>query len=364
MQNRHSRGNYSENAFDFLRVTAASAVLFSHSYALYGLAEPKPIGSFTLGQVAVFVFFAISGYLVGQSWDRDPNPKRFTVRRALRILPGLFVAITFTTLVVGPIATTLPVMEYLLSPGTYKYFISNASLVVGVYELPGVFKNNPYPHSINGSLWTLRYEVLMYAWLAIIGLLMSHKRVKAVCLLSLIFFSSSWYICRVFGIDQYKLPLPLIWQLGIGFDGIQIAMLGAFFFCGSCLYLFRTNVPLSVWIAIPLCIACALIDSQVYAVVLAWITIPYTAIVFAQMAPPLFRRLKGVDYSYGIYIYAFPIQQTVSLFGFHNGLGWFAALVISALTTLALAATSWHFVEHPALTWKARLLPREKSGPM
>ena len=204
--------------------------------------------------------------------------------------------------------------------------------------------------------------MLMYAWLAAVGLMASRNKLHWACLLSLLLFFFGWCAFELEGIGEYKLPIPFIWRLGIGFDGVRIGLLGAFFYAGSCLYLFRKALPLNGWVAIVLCAASALLDHPTYTTILAWIAIPYASIVFAHRAPSLFRRLKGVDYSYGIYIYAFPVQQAVSQFGIRNELDWFTVLAISALITVLLAAISWHFIEHPALAWKARLLPRETRG--
>lgn len=160
--------NHNLNAFDFLRVTAASAVLFSHSYALYGLPEPQPITGHSFGSLAVATFFVISGFLVCQSWLLDPSFPRFLTRRFLRIFPGLLVVILMTVFVIGPIFGTLVPTEYFSSVAVWQHLILGL-LALGSPPLPRVFENNPYPISINGSLWTLRYEILMYILLASIG---------------------------------------------------------------------------------------------------------------------------------------------------------------------------------------------------
>ena len=108
----------SGNAFDFIRVVAALAVLYSHSFPLFGLPEPSHAGQ-TLGSLAVAIFFAVSGFLVCQSWLRDPDVYRFTLRRALRIMPGLIVAVAFTAFVAGALDTRLPLSEYFTARGTW-----------------------------------------------------------------------------------------------------------------------------------------------------------------------------------------------------------------------------------------------------
>lgn len=179
---------HNENAFDALRFLAAFLVLFSHSYALYGLSEPRPIAGYKLGSIAVFVFFAISGFLVTQSWERDPAFQRFALRRGLRIFPGHFVMLVLTTFLLGPLVSSQAYLSYFISIGTWKYFFGNIFAIAGNASLPGVFEENQYQNIVNDSLWTLRYEISMYFILAICGSFIPRKN------------------CQFF---VYCLPLPL-----------------------------------------------------------------------------------------------------------------------------------------------------------
>jgi len=150
-----------QNAFDFLRVAAALAVLLSHSFPIVGLQEPTPVAGLTMGKLAVAVFFAISGYLVCQSWQTDPHVGRFAARRALRIFPGLLVMLLLTVLVLGPALTEVRLSEYFGAGATRKSLLYGA-LGLGSFPLPGLFEHNPMPGGVNGSLWTIKYELLMY----------------------------------------------------------------------------------------------------------------------------------------------------------------------------------------------------------
>ncbi len=185
MKSQNTAPNHSNNAFDFLRLFAASAVLFSHSFALYGLPEPESIGGVSFGALGVGILFAISGFLVCQSWNSDPSVLRFSIRRGLRIFPGLIVMAIAAVIVVGPLFSRLSPEQYFSQFSTWAY-IPNASLLFRSVNLPGLFENNPLPKYVNGSLWTLRYEVLMYAWLAIGGTLLQRKRLGGLCMGSFI----------------------------------------------------------------------------------------------------------------------------------------------------------------------------------
>lgn len=123
-----------------------------------------------MGGIAVDVFFITSGFLITYSFFSRNNIIAFIWARILRIYPALFVAIVFCVFVVGLFFTTNTISDYLFDPQTFKFFRRNVTLFSGVkYELPGVFTDNPYMNAVNGSLWTLPYEIKMYTYLAIIA---------------------------------------------------------------------------------------------------------------------------------------------------------------------------------------------------
>jgi peptidoglycan/LPS O-acetylase OafA/YrhL len=166
------------NNFDALRLLAAISVIFSHSFLIAeGTQDNEPLILLTsnqaiLGLAGVFVFFAISGFLVTQSFERTPNPWQFLAKRALRIFPGLFVATLVSALVLGPIVTNLTLAGYLSRLQPYEYVIGNTLLDQTVHELPGVwFADNGVGLEVNGSLWTLRIEFLMYLMVLVLGVL-------------------------------------------------------------------------------------------------------------------------------------------------------------------------------------------------
>jgi len=347
--------DHSANAFELLRFLAAFAVLFSHSFVLYGLPEPFLAFGLPLANVAVYVFFVISGFLVCQSWGADPNLPRFAARRALRLLPALLVAVAVTVFVIGPLMTTLPILEYFQSRETWSYLISNASLVIGRFTLPGVFEANPFPGAVNGSLWTLRYEVLMYAALGTVGAATTRSGMRWACLTLLALFAIGWSISRAMGIVAYALPVPGASLIGLGIDWMHLALFGTFFFAGSSLYWIRDRLHLSVSAVALLALAAWFTRDSLLAMPFLWLLLPYATLVAAYRAPVWLRPFgKQRDLSYGIYIYAFPVQQAVCWLALSAGAGWLAAFTASALITLALAGLSWHYVERHALRCKPR----------
>ena len=139
------------NNFDFVRLVAASMVLYSHHFILAGRPpEPTVFGITSFGHFAVIMFFSLSGYLVTQSWQSDPHIFRFAMRRILRIWPALTAVVAFCALILGPMVTSAPLPEYFESSGTWNYFLNLT--MTAVFYLPGVFEHNFYAFSVNGSL--------------------------------------------------------------------------------------------------------------------------------------------------------------------------------------------------------------------
>lgn len=347
--------DHNANCFDFIRLVAAWLVLYSHSYALVGLPEPTPIAGQSFGSLAVAVFFSLSGYLVCQSWSRDPSAVRFAIRRGLRIFPGLLVVILFTAFGVGVAFTKLQALDYLRHPETWSY-VPKTVLMLSVPHLPGVFESNPFPKSTNGSLWTLRYEVLMYATLAVLGSIVPQGRLSRASMALLVVCTLTWLGLAIFGYSQVQ--VPGIWRMGTELYVDRLAYLGAFFFGGSCMYLYRDRIKLSIPVAFVLVVGATLMPNPTSAMATLWIAVPYGVISVAFLASRRFRFVRGHDYSYGIYIYAFPVQQAISALLAPASEHWLAALAASTAITFLVASLSWHYIESPALATKDRAIRR------
>ena len=167
----YSKLKSNPNSFDLLRLIAATAVLVSHQFQVLGRPQPKIFGLAEPSFLAVLVFFALSGRLITQSWERDPQVRYFLLKRCLRIFPALLVVVvTLTDFVVGPTFTVLGVREYFFNAMTWKYFRC-AILWPGHSWLPGVSWTNPYPHAVNSPLWTLPIEFALYLSVLAAGVL-------------------------------------------------------------------------------------------------------------------------------------------------------------------------------------------------
>lgn len=330
-----------ENNFDFLRFFAAALVLLVHSYPLIGRRPDEPIELLTGyengGEFAVAIFFVISGYLITSSWINSSSAKSFLIKRALRVFPALILAVLLSAFVIGPLVTDRSMTSYFSSPLTWTY-LQNVLLVTR-FELPGVFSQNIYPNVVNGSLWTLPLEVLMYIGVLAMGMVGLLKRRLIFLPIIALAIGHFWVLSRL-GIESFFIR--------------NIVKLGLLYYTGAAIFLYRDALPWRGWIAAALVAALALTFHTAAGPYVYVIALPYLVIYLAYAPIPLISRFgKYGDFSYGMYIYAFPFQQlTVYLLGHEIGVFWLT--VISLAPTLVLAVLSWHLIEAPAMTLKKR----------
>jgi peptidoglycan/LPS O-acetylase OafA/YrhL len=321
------------NNFDLLRLLAASLVLVSHAYALTGRPEPAVwLTSDTLGFDAVLVFFALSGLLVTRSWVRDPKTLPYLAKRGLRILPALAASSLLTAYALGPFVTDLTVRDYLRSFGTLKYVVSN-SLLVTDFELPGVFTANP-SSTVNGSLGTLPVEAKAYALVLIVGLLVRARRRP----LRMAALGAALAVVLFLGFSTGVEPSYKIYVLLATFAG------GAAYSLGASRVALRGELAIA---AIVLWVVSYHVALVPHGVLLA-VTVPYFVAYLGAHALNVFRFLTAPgEVSYGVYVYAFPVEQTAI-----HVVGTSSAPVIiaaSAFPTYVLAFLSWHVVESPCV---------------
>jgi peptidoglycan/LPS O-acetylase OafA/YrhL len=324
-----------QDNFGLLRLGAALAVLVSHAFGLTGRADPlRAISSESLADSAVSVFFAISGFLVVGSWTRDPHLMRFAGRRVKRIWPGLIVAVLFTAFVAGPVFTHLSLRDYLGSPGTRDWVVAKLLMQTG-NVLPGLFTSNPM-HIANGSLWTLPVEVKAYVLVAVLGIAGLLRRRW--------FVWAAWVVC----VEGVVLLAASGSASAIGLWPREI-FLFAVFLGGAVLYMERERVPLRGTLAAALIAAWFLARGTLIEIPMGAAAFPYGCLWFAYRTRPVLSRFfERTDLSYGVYLYAYPVEQ-----GIRAALGSSAgpALTIGLAVPIsaALAFASWRFVESPWL---------------
>ncbi|WP_025761904.1 acyltransferase family protein [Dyadobacter tibetensis] len=349
------------NNFHLIRFIAAVMVIYGHSYPLMGLGNLDYIqelsaGTFPTAHMGVCIFFSISGYLIAKSLLDSRTLMSYCWKRFLRIMPGLVVVVLFTIFVVGPIATNLPLSDYFSSNATFQYLKVMKIFPAYPDTLPGVFQDIPATN-VNGSLWTLAYEVTCYMLLLGFFIILRKYLGYAVLLL----FAGVWgsYFLWHDTLLQTHFPLRII-HLNL-FDLFNF---GLYFVVGSLLYLFRQWLPLKGWIAVVLFLAFVL--SYFLSSTLGWLPLsvigwvrylflPYF-ILYIGFKPPVWRNFEKIgDLSYGLYIYAYPVQQLVATFFLGEGLSVMGMFFISLVGVLPLAWMSWKFIEEPSLRLKNKL---------
>lgn len=338
------------NNFDAVRLLAAAMVLCSHQAALTGRSQPIMFGMMTFGTLGVLVFFSVSGYLVAQSWNRDPHVWRYAAKRLLRIWPGLAGATLFAACVLGPLVTSWPWSDYVRAPLTRHYFsllyFSNA------LYLPGVFEHTPFP-VVNGSLWTIPIELRWYGILLLAGMCGLLKRSLRGVLLAVVCLYAGWVYL---GYDVQHNPQAQFLHPGFGSE------YGCFFCYGVALFHFREAWMRHPWrlVAGLLVLAVALVACG-YTYAALFVLLPFLVIRLGTWSTPVLRRCgRFGDFSYGIYIYAFMVQKTlVQWTGPH--LPYLAGLMLTMIATLVLAVLSWFLVERPALRLKRHLRGRARA---
>jgi peptidoglycan/LPS O-acetylase OafA/YrhL len=341
--------NSRQNNFNALRLIAAAMVLVSHCFALTGRAEPLgALTGQTLGELGVSIFFAISGFLIAKSWCSDPVPTRYALKRGLRLLPGLIVAVVVTALIVGPAVTTLSSSSYFTNSGVYRYIAQNSVLDTINGRLPGVFVHNVIPNVVNGSLWTLPVEAIAYIGAAVLGVMgaLSGRRIIAIASFVVLLVVSTLILTS----SSFQLTGAVSGDLNV------VLYLGGVFNAGLVLYVLRDQVFLRWDVAAGLCVLWIIAFHTEWVHAVAMVTIPYTVLLLAYRTPRSINVItRPGDLSYGIYVYSFPAQQ-VAVYAWGPKIGPFAMMGLVAIPVYALAFFSWRLIESPAL----RLKPKAK----
>ncbi len=348
----------SHNSLAFLRLFFAAMVLVSHSFPLGGFNHGlEPTYKLTdsqedLGGLAVAGFFVISGFLVTRSFVTSSTAVRYMWKRFLRIFPGFWVCLLVTAAVIAPLAYYYQhnhLTGYLggHSDSPLRYVQSNFWLGMNQYNIDHLLGGTPWARNFDqrafdGSLWTLIYEFKCYIAIAILGVfgILRHGRYGILAL-----SAALWAVLLVETRNPHAVArtFPVIgdpWMVRLAF----------LFSLGTLLFLFQERIPISGSVAA--------IAGVVFVVSTRMPIYPEVGqIAFAYLCFWLAVRLpirnadRYGDFSYGLYIYAFPVQQMASL-NHLNRWGFVPYVLITFTVTLGLAVASWHIVEKPAMSLK------------
>ena len=359
IESRLTATNGRPSGFDYMRLLLAIGVIAMHSVIVtQGQASEHTLwasGWRPLIRAILPMFFALSGFLVAGSFERSRTLPMFFALRVIRIYPALLIEVILSALVLGVMFTEFPMRAYLGSPTFHLYMLN--MLGDPHYELPGVFLHNPFPGQVNRQLWTVPYELACYVALAGIGLVVGRKRPSGP-LLAAGLLTLAYVVGRTV---KYAGHPPFM--LG----PVAGPLLVVCFLVGVGCYGFRDRLPMSNTLGVAM-LALGLVTVGVVpsGEFLAPWPLAFATVWLGTANPRRVALLRGADYSYGLFLYGYPIQQAlIALLPGHSP-------AQNTMMTVALAggfaALSWTLVEKPALRlrapmsrWEDRYLARRQA---
>jgi peptidoglycan/LPS O-acetylase OafA/YrhL len=329
-----------DNNFNLVRFIAALAVVYDHSFMIpHGKSVPwllPNVMSGDFGWYAVNVFFVLSGFLVMKSWLSRQDIISFAVARSMRLFPALSFNAFLVAFVVGPIVCLCLLTDYLFDARTWLYVPMTASLISPSQVLPFVFDTMPVKAVVNSPLWTLRYEAFSYAILAGLGVLgMFATRKRALATIA-VFFSAYLTITLLTDLRDQSAFLDSLVRFWLCF------------FLGVSAYLVRERLTLRATVATALLLGAILVYGTPFYELMLQIALAYGVFWVVLVPDGAIRRFNELgDYSYGVYIFAWPLQQSAVLVA--PDLSPHQLFVLVTPVIVLMAALSWHWIEHPAL---------------
>lgn len=328
------------NSLNAIRLLLAALVIVSHAWPLGRYGSDPSFGDQNLGGWAVAGFFTVSGFLITMSGERSRTVWDYLWRRVLRIYPGFVVALVIGGFVLAPVASLLGGGRYSLA-GAGQYVVRNLGLFIVSYRPTGMFDDAPFNKSLNGALWTLFFEFLCYLAVAVVIAFLPRRARPPV-------------ILGIFVAGTVIMLAVTFTDLTLSERALRLARLGTYFAAGAVLHQFRDRVPFSpllTAVAAGLTVATAFTGTSQ---ALAGLPVAYLLLSGSMLLP-----LSGIgarnDISYGLYIYGFPVEQTLTLLllRLHLTVPVGAYVVLALAAALPFAWASWLLVERPAMRWKS-----------
>jgi peptidoglycan/LPS O-acetylase OafA/YrhL len=324
------------NSLNFLRLVFALLVIVSHAWPVGGYGADPELAGLSLGGWAVVGFFGISGYLITKS-RMSVGFTEFVGRRILRIYPGYLVCLLVTALVFAPASVALG-SGSIRWTSAFSFIGHNIALKLEQNGIADTLGHAPVAGAWNGSLWTLFYEFLCYL---AVGVLLFATRGRGALVVAAL-------VATAVG------DTVLVHGLGVRAGTVEnFAWLAAPFFAGAVLAIYADRVPLTTVLGVPALVLAPVAAYFQLLPLLGAIPVAYACLWLGHRLPA-WRIGRRNDLSYGIYIYAFPVQQSLTLIA-GNRLPVGLAIALSIVGTVPLAALSWFLVEERALRLKDQL---------
>jgi len=324
--------------FDWCRVSLALMVVLAHSYNLsYGSAQSGFMGRFPLGPFYLAIlpmFFGLSGFLVTGSALRLRDTRTFIVFRALRIIPALMVEVTLSALILGPLLTTVPLQEYFADKHFYAYFGNIIGRIR--FGLPGVFIGLPLDGIVNGNLWTLHPEFGCYILIAVLML----TRVAYNTRILVILWLAATVLAAAYNLATGALEPPIVSSL-----------LVYYFVTGMVAFHLKDHITINTHLFIIAASLTYVLQLLPQTSLIVPVPMMYVVIWLGMQKFTRFELSRYGDFSYGIYLFSYPLQQTICYL-FPTFRQWWIVFPLSAILSILVAAVSWHYIEKPSLQLK------------
>lgn len=320
------------NNFDFLRVVFAATVAIAHLIELSEVSVFQPYLNLFNTRLAIDGFFVISGFLIAKSYENSQSISDYIFRRVKRIVPAYFFVIVFCALLFSLISS-YSIQSYFFSGQFWSYLAANLTFQNYLQPcLPGVFQTNAIC-AVNGALWTIKIEEAFYLLLPVFYWLVKNKKINIFVLSGIVYVGSVTYFNYFVAIDHYRIAKQLPGAL-------------AFFVVGILFYKnFSYLLKQKHYVIVP-CLVLFFLEQYVWGThFLKPITYGFMVFYFAYGFSFLNNFGKYGDFTYGIYIYHFPLIQLAVFLGLFHSNKPFLVGVLVLLTTLVLAVLSWHLLE-------------------
>lgn len=339
------------NNFTVLRLLSAILVIISHGYYVTGKNNIEPIHIITGGKLefsafGLCIFFFVSGYFVSKSAFETPSILLFIQKRIARIYPALIIVVMLSVFVIGPVFTELSLSAYFTEAGTWKYLYTLTGFRIRT-DLPGVFTNAQFfLRGVNGSLWTISLELMLYVLLTCFLISGITKNKKIFSLINFLFL----LVCLI-TVSAF---------IHLDFFYVKYFYLSGIFFLGSFVYSSALSKKWTKFILL----SAIFLYTVLYLLNPQFIKFDFLLLIIIALLAYLVGFYKKItirlnnDISYGLYILAYPVQQIVFyLTGYNQSIA--LQLCLTLLVTIPLAFLSWKLIEKPAINLIRRKMNSE-----
>lgn len=335
------------NNFSLIKLIAAFMVIYAHSFGIQpydGQSDIMVIISQSIhsGQLAVFIFIFLSGIFITKSIVDNDDVIEFSIKRLVRIWPPLVVCMIFV-ICIGGIFTTYSQKDYWTDGQVWNYFFSNIKMIWNEHFLPGVFENHPMG-GMNGSIWFITFQLRMYFLVALFaGFGVFRDRITSNIVFMIILV---WVMIS-------PETLPLVGSKFELYGHLDFPQYTITYCIASLLFLNLKNIKINILHVIIIGLGTiAFKDSEI----MLWYWAAFFIVITLWLGTrKVVLKIKiPVDYSYGIYLYAWPTAQLVyELFPMLTSI---QSSIVTLIFSMVLAMLSYRFIEIPAINISKKII--------